>query len=401
MRGSDEQIMQKPVLPLSLLNDLRCVHCEKFVSCGPVYVVTPSKTILCGRCRMFAKPVYRNVSYEALASMFQYNCNNWEVHCPKILFWNESRNHEDECTYGTFCSRFWRHPCTCCRSRRDIPLGDIRLVPIFEPLLDYIRCVSCNYFLSCEPVYILPNGKNVCHRCIHANGFPPNGIHNVFYETLANIVIFPCIFRGRGCPTMLKFGKDLWEHETQCSYNTSFAKAQKSQQQERNKERGVIQTHSGHHFGTLSPNNVPMAPPRKDSDFDLQKQLVKSIKKQQERRHLRAEEIESQFDRRSVDTDGSHKSIDDKGSSSRASTLSRHEEEEIQKHFAFLDRPESTDSGLSIYSIPSDDPKNRTLAGKNPYQFERAIGRSESILSSRELLAELKVKQHRLRRTHL
>lgn len=99
---------------------------------------------------------------------------------------------------------------------------DIRHTPVPPQLLDLIKCDKCLGFINCEPIFILKDGSNVCHRCCAANGVPPDSRRNIAYEQLSRILVFPCIFRNKGCPTRLKFGRDLWEHESKCPYNTSL-----------------------------------------------------------------------------------------------------------------------------------------------------------------------------------
>ncbi|XP_072397256.1 uncharacterized protein [Diabrotica undecimpunctata] len=273
-------------IPFSIIRELRCRNCQNIISCGPVHVL-PDENVLCGRCKQYAKEIYRNYPFEALASMFFYPCRNWDGRCPRILRWNECMIHEDGCSYESGCSRFWKHPKAFLKGKRDMPYGDIRLVAIPEKLLDFIKCVQCESYLSCEPVYIRSDGKNICHRCIHSNGVPPDCIRNLGYEILSSIIIFPCVFRNRGCPTRLKFGTDLWHHEAECSYNQMFKKKMPEM------EMGVFKSNV---YGELS-------------DFELKKKLVQSLKNKQEKKLKKAEEIEAAITRMSSE-DGSDRDSD-------------------------------------------------------------------------------------------
>lgn len=75
------------------------------------------------------------------------------------------------------------------------------------------------------------------------------------------------------------------------------------------KERGVITTHSGHYYGTITPNSLLFAPPRPNSEFDMNKEILKSLKKHQDaRKFVTADQIENQFVEKysedgSIDTD--------------------------------------------------------------------------------------------------
>ncbi|KAJ8913206.1 hypothetical protein NQ315_016148 [Exocentrus adspersus] len=340
--------MQKPMIPLSLIRDLRCRHCLNFVTCGPVYVV-PDESILCGRCRNLAKDIYRNLSYEAMASIFVYPCRNWENHCSRTLQWNESLQHEEECTYEGCCTIFWNHPKAFIKGKREIPGGEVRQTAVPELLLEQIKCVQCECYLSCDPVYIQSNGRNICHRCIYSNGIPPNCHRNIAYERISTVLIFPCKYRNRGCPTRLRFGRVLWQHETECSYGQTYQKITKNPN---HKERGVIKTHSGHTYGTLTPNVVLFAPPSQQSDFEVNKELLKSLKKQQERRFMRAGEIGSHMEKMasedgSIHTDDSEKknSYDKCSSSDRSSPVRSEDFDHKTKQNVFQYQPPPVEPG--------------------------------------------------------
>lgn len=113
---------QQQPIPLSIIRDLKCRHCGRFVTCGPVHVVPADGSMLCGRCRTFAKPQYRNVAYEALASIFYYPCCHWSAHCSQRLGWNGSLEHEPHCVYQSACTLFWRKPrVVLCTADRKLP----------------------------------------------------------------------------------------------------------------------------------------------------------------------------------------------------------------------------------------------------------------------------------------
>lgn len=321
--------IRPPTIPFSILRELRCRNCQNVVSCGPVYVI-PDESVLCGRCKNFAKDIYRNTSFEALASMFLYPCQYWEDHCPRILRWDECFLHEEECSYNGGCGLFWRHPRAYLKGKREMPFGDLRLIPIPEKLLDNIKCFQCESYLSCDPVFIRSDGRNICHRCIHSNGTPKDCVRNTAYETLSNIIVFPCVFRNRGCPTRLKFGTDLWHHEADCSYNQMFKKYS-----DNGKKKGVIETHSGHVYGTITPNFMPFSRPASNNEFDINRQLLQSLKKQQERKMIRAEEIGSNITKYSSE-DGS-----DRGSV-----------RENQDEFNRYDELDSKPSSLQVPQTP-------------------------------------------------
>lgn len=112
--------MQKNLIPLSVIRDLKCCHCQDFINCGPIHVV-PDKGVLCGRCKLIAKPTFRNYAFEAIANIYLYPCKYWEDHCNHHLQWNESLEHEENCSYSGCCTVCCAHPGAFCSSKRKLP----------------------------------------------------------------------------------------------------------------------------------------------------------------------------------------------------------------------------------------------------------------------------------------
>ncbi|KAJ3645763.1 hypothetical protein Zmor_023396 [Zophobas morio] len=292
----------KPPIPIPVLKDLRCGHCRKFVTCGPVHV-TPDSSILCGRCARFAKRSYRNIAFEALASLFRYPCYYWPKHCNKKLVWNESLDHERKCLFQSSCNVFCSKPGTFFKSDRKLPNNpEINLEHVTEEIIQDLKCVACESYLSNGPVYIVVDGKNICHRCSHANGVPKGAIRNLAYETIARAAIFPCVYRFRGCNVRLKFGREMWGHENECPYGQTQNRLSKkpsktSKDTKDGKERGVIETHSGHIWGTITPHSALFAPPKaaKTDGKMVTQELAEMMKKKQQ------EELKG-FDVQSMDS---------------------------------------------------------------------------------------------------
>jgi len=104
-------------------------------------------------------------------------------------------------------------------SKRILPNEENLLyLEVPEKCLNLVSCKNCGKYLSCDPVHITIVGSNICHRCYLSNGVPPQTLRNLAYEKLANVFRFPCIFRAKGCPMKLRFGRDSWEHEVNCHY---------------------------------------------------------------------------------------------------------------------------------------------------------------------------------------
>lgn len=163
-------------------------------------------------------------------------------------------------------------------------LENSKATPLPDNLLDQIKCFYCECYLSCDPIFILENGQNVCHRCVNSNGPPKNATRNLVYEKLASTLIFPCIYRNRSCPTKLIFGRTLWKHEANCSYGI----IQQTNSNDRvrtkklnEKERGVIQTQWGHYYGTIVDR--AFAPPI-NGNKNITNDLIKSLKTRHEKK---------------------------------------------------------------------------------------------------------------------
>lgn len=108
-----------PKIPDAILQELRCKHCRRWISCGPVFVL-PQGSTLCGRCESIAIKHYRHIAFEALAGYFHYPCQYYSRHCPEIFPWNVCLDHEDDCSYRSFCSVLWSHPTVMFKSERKL-----------------------------------------------------------------------------------------------------------------------------------------------------------------------------------------------------------------------------------------------------------------------------------------
>lgn len=64
-------------VPHSILNNLRCISCSSWLSCGPVLALASGESV-CGRCKRnhgngpLRKT--RHLAYEILATQFKFPC---------------------------------------------------------------------------------------------------------------------------------------------------------------------------------------------------------------------------------------------------------------------------------------------------------------------------------------
>jgi hypothetical protein len=90
-------------------------------------------------------------------------------------------------------------------------------IEAMNPLLK-LKCSACNSCLSYFPIYLSGDKENICSRCI--NSLPQGScFRNEIYETLAQFVQFPCLYKNEGCSKEF-FPKDIPHHEENCKFRT-------------------------------------------------------------------------------------------------------------------------------------------------------------------------------------
>ncbi|XP_050311446.1 uncharacterized protein LOC126747016 [Anthonomus grandis grandis] len=447
----------QPDISFDFLATQTCTNCHLPVTCGPVYVINDS-SILCGRCRMTAKDHYRNYAYEALASCFSYPCKNWESHCPVQLKWNESLDHEPDCDYSGCCTFCCHHPGAFFKGKRHYPEDEIRIAHVPENLLEYLECVICGSYLNSTPVFIQSNGQNVCHRCVHANGNPPNCRRNLSYESFGQIFLFPCAYRSRGCQERHQYGSAIWKHEARCQYRPSLTKSVSLQEERFThhllphmrpiseqprlqptfeddeprpsatrpiKEKGLIKTHSGHIWATITPQKALFAPPDEhDEQRDINKQLIQSMVKKQGRQIRRVDDIGGEMGRRNSEAESISTNESFSIKTSGNSTPDPHHMLPRRPYIPpedYLDsRPGSRESGyqtaMRYPESPGTEPVREQFPVLFPHQLNDGLdlGRRTSNrmgeqprVSKRDsgagkslLINELKLRQDMIKRTH-
>ncbi|KAK5641901.1 hypothetical protein RI129_010448 [Pyrocoelia pectoralis] len=257
-----------PSIPEGILDKLTCVQCQKWLSCGPVRLL-PNGGSICGRCPSFEGPrdQYRHFAFEALACYFKFPCQYWEDNCPEWIPFKRVSDHEENCSYGSTCSLLCSHPSALFKSKRHLDTqSGIKLEIIPDEVLEYLRCTNCACYLSCAPIYVCRDGTSICYRCTSQLPQPDDEfIRDFSFEIFVDIMIFPCIYRYRGCTELFKFGDQMMNHELDCPYGKPYQREpspiKEGTKESPQKERGVIKTHSGHIYATITPNAPLFAPP--------------------------------------------------------------------------------------------------------------------------------------------
>ncbi|XP_066159265.1 uncharacterized protein [Euwallacea fornicatus] len=426
-------------ISFTFLNNQICTNCRQPITCGPVYLIN-DLSILCGRCRMTAKDHYRNFAYEALARAFVYPCRNWKKHCSIKLEWNESLTHEMECDYDGCCDLLCCHPGAFFKGQRETPFDEPRWTMVPENFLDELECVLCGGYLNSAPIFLQSNGQNVCHRCIYTNGTPPNCRRNYAYEDFAQIFLFPCSYRNRGCKERLPFGKEVWKHESQCEYGSNQQRVEKDLRQRQvdearaslrpvqnqpshfttnqpnppassdnkpRKEKGLVQTHTGHVWATITPQKALFAPPDDYTD-QANKNLLKSLVKKHEKQRRRADDVYNNVNARRFSDCESVSTNESFGQKGSGYSTPDHLEPPRRPYYdrqppLEYARQNSVDSEApphpSQYPILQPHQLNERFDAIPRDSYRGSIKR-ESSRGNTCLINELKLKQDQIKRTH-
>lgn len=118
-----------PVIPHPVLNNLKCVRCRNWLSCGPIRLL-PNGGSICGRCHLHSGPKdqYRHFAFEALACYFKFPCKYWGNNCPEVLPFKKVLEHEKRCSYGSTCGLFCSHPSALFKAKRYLNVREGKLV---------------------------------------------------------------------------------------------------------------------------------------------------------------------------------------------------------------------------------------------------------------------------------
>ncbi|KAK9717654.1 hypothetical protein QE152_g23618 [Popillia japonica] len=241
-------------LPDPVLNQLRCYKCKNFLSCRPISVTNKGESI-CGRCKP-EQSVMLAHAYETVAEYFLFPCKNWEQHCAYLLNIKDVMEHEKNCSFGNCCSICCLNPGSLFKPDNKLDLTQsLKFYNIpDEEVLSVLTCTLCGYYLSSCPIHVNSDGYNICHRCYTTKEgkIPLNYIRHKALETILQILLFPCVYRKRGCTKVFRFGYNT-DHEKMCSYSRTQKSFSTFTDPNNGKQRGIVETHTGHMFGTITP----------------------------------------------------------------------------------------------------------------------------------------------------
>lgn len=162
----------------------------------------------------------------------------------------------------------------------------------------------------------------------------------------------------------------MWNHEIDCSYG--ILRSSSGSSQKGKKERGVIATHTGHVYGTITPNSLHLfVPPQLQNGKKVVKEeedkFVKALKKQQQK-----------FSK----SDGGVVEEELKDARSTPSSTKSSEQDSV---FSF-----------NGHNLPRIDPQKLNTSPA----YQNQLSRNESIYSNASsVITELKARQEQKRRT--
>lgn len=255
--------MSAPKVPNQILQHLTCQSCFKWLSVAPIKILTQNGSTICGRCDVHQNKSIPGVLFEQVASHFKFPCVYWREHCEEILPWFEIETHEKNCVYRNKCKTFFIDPSALFKSKRKMDTHEqLVYVNLPDRLLFSLMCSFCQSYLSCRPIFIDHDGHKICHRCYSSKNLN-NYVRQKALEDFLEIAVFPCIYKSSGCPEKRKFGRDYDVHEIECAYGQSFKKLPFDKLNHLNtgstKEKGIIQSHRGYVYGTITPNLLPIS----------------------------------------------------------------------------------------------------------------------------------------------
>lgn len=94
-------------------------------------------------------------------------------------------------------------------------IRDLQIYSMPDFIAGKLRCNSCANLLSVTPVFNSQNGNAICGRCVDLKN--PQGLRNVLYETIIELILFPCMNKQYGCLES-RTGKYMKLHEVSCPY---------------------------------------------------------------------------------------------------------------------------------------------------------------------------------------
>lgn len=249
-------------LSVNEMNQLRCKNCNNFLSCGPMVVWKEGST-LCGRC-ISAKHAKcaPAVTFEQVIKTIRVPCRYWFRYCKELLYPDEVPLHEQACMYKSRAQLLCGDFSAALKMSKSLPHSKepTKLLNLPRLALDWLLCAKCSLYLSAPGCYVNGQGRPFCFRCI-TNTPQMDYIRHVDLEKLLSFMVFPCIFHMRGCTKRYRFGDPAaYSHEQECPYGFA-AQRPLSQLKTINvngKQKGVIPTHTGHVFATITPNTIQL-----------------------------------------------------------------------------------------------------------------------------------------------
>lgn len=93
------------------------------------------------------------------------------------------------------------------------------MIKIPQSILCSLQCALCDGYLSVSPIMVSQDGSQLCGKCFSVlpETNKTNYVKQIGFESIAEILIFPCRYNTEGCRKELLFNGEE-DHEKECPY---------------------------------------------------------------------------------------------------------------------------------------------------------------------------------------
>ncbi|KAF5289634.1 hypothetical protein FQA39_LY14992 [Lamprigera yunnana] len=251
------------------IDTLRCTNCKCYMI--PPIHICPNSHNVCYNCRSNMCNVCnesitssRNKELEDYSKTLDIPCRYKELGCTTKLKYYDIRKHELNCVHYTYkcelCTYEGKlgeiathfriaHPSTkiyetmsgihfpkgsnfiilnsfgvfyCTSSATDIYIEwkcHMKMMKLKPNLLQKLRCDRCEGYLRVAPIIATFDKCQICGKCYKILPLEDkkNCVRLHAFETVAEILLFPCRYSNQGCQFLFKFN-EMNNHELDCSF---------------------------------------------------------------------------------------------------------------------------------------------------------------------------------------
>ncbi|KAB0802019.1 hypothetical protein PPYR_04205 [Photinus pyralis] len=99
------------------------------------------------------------------------------------------------------------------------------MLKLKSDVLEQLKCTRCEGYLDVAPVMITPEKCQICGKCYKILPLEERKacVRQVAYETVAEMLLFPCRYHVYGCECQFAFNQGI-SHETECLFRFDASK---------------------------------------------------------------------------------------------------------------------------------------------------------------------------------